>query len=102
MWWKYIETVHSACFSVINENCSQRAHTKLDLDWTETNKCVRESFTGKDWSSQFVTNTIIDKEIKLWQEFGTSVYPSVVVNKKTYRGQIEPLGVYNAICAGFK
>jgi len=24
-----------------------------------------------------------------------------VINKKTYRGQIEPLSVYNALCAGF-
>jgi len=25
-----------------------------------------------------------------------------VINKKTYRGQIEPLAVFNALCAGFK
>lgn len=49
-----------------------------------------------------MSNNLIDTEIKLWKEFGTTVYPSIVVNKKTYRGQIEPLGVYNAICAGFK
>lgn len=51
LWWKYVETVHSSCYSVLNEDCSQRAHTKLALNWTDTNKCVRDSFTGKDWAS---------------------------------------------------
>ena len=46
-------------------------------------------------------NSIIDKEIEYWRDFGTNIYPSVVINKKTYRGQIDPLSVYNAICAGF-
>lgn len=102
LWWNYIEKVHSTCFNVINEDCSQRAHTKLGLSWTDTNKCVRESFTGKDWIAKTVSNELIDKEVSYWRQFGTTVYPSVVVNKKTYRGQIEPLGVYNALCAGFK
>jgi len=30
------------------------------------------------------------------------IYPSLIINKKTYRGQIDPLSVFNAICAGFK
>jgi hypothetical protein len=72
------------------------------LSWTATSLCVAESFTGTKWASKEVFNDIIDKEIKYWKEFGSVVYPSVVINQKTYRGQIEPLGVYNAICAGFK
>lgn len=102
LWWEYIEKVHSMCYSVINQDCSQRAHQKLGLSWSDTQKCVRESFTGKDWISKEVYNEMIESEIKYWKEFGTTVYPSVVINKKTYRGQIEPLAVYNALCAGFK
>lgn len=33
---------------------------------------------------------------------GTGTFPSIVINNKTYRGTIEPLSVYNALCAGFK
>ena len=102
LWWDYIENMHQHCYNVLNQDCSQRAHTKLNLSWSETNKCVRESFTGKDWAAKEVSNTIIEKEIQLWRDYGTTVYPSVVINKKTYRGQVEPLGVFNAICAGFK
>lgn len=56
------------------------------MSWTDTNRCVRESFTGKDWISKEVFNDIIDKEVTYWKDFGTTVYPSVVINKKTYRG----------------
>ena len=42
MWWKYIQRVHSTCFSVINEGCSERAHEFLKLDWEETNQCISQ------------------------------------------------------------
>lgn len=64
-------------------------------------KCVQKSFTSDNWLSADTYNTIIDSEIAYWKEFGTNTYPSVVINQKTYRGQIEPLSVFNAVCAGF-
>merc|ERR1711953_1311408 len=48
-----------------------------------------------------VRNSLIDNEISYWKDYGTNIYPSIVINQKTYRGQIEPLSVFNAICAGF-
>lgn len=62
---------------------------------------MKRSFTGTDWQSEYTHNEKIDIEINYWREYGTNIYPSVVINQKTYRGQIEPLSVYNAICAGF-
>ena len=35
-WWKYIKRIHSTCYSVINEDCSKRAHEFVDLDWDTT------------------------------------------------------------------
>ena len=78
--------MHSECYSVINQDCSQRAHTKLGISYKDTNTCVRDSFTGKDWISKDTYNTIIDGEVSYWKDFGTTIYPSVVINKKTYRG----------------
>lgn len=103
-WWKYITKVHQTCYSVIGEDCSKRAHSKLGLNWDTTMQCVADSFTcaKKDWSKKSCYNNIIDEEISYWKEFGTNIYPSIVINKKTYRGQIEPLSVYNALCAAFK
>lgn len=54
------------------------------------------------WEEATCTNSIIDAEIEYWREFGTNIYPSIVINKKTYRGQIEPLSVFNALCASFQ
>ena len=39
-WWKYISRVHYTCGSVINEDCSRRAHEFLELDFDKTQKCV--------------------------------------------------------------
>lgn len=100
-WWAYIHEVHASCNSVINMDCSKNAHEKLGLSYTTTDNCVKNSFTGTDWQSSNVRNDKIDEEISYWREYGTNIYPSIVINQKTYRGQIEPLSVFNAICAGF-
>jgi len=103
MWFDYISRVHSTCYATINEDCSFNAHKHLDLDFDKTQKCVVDSFSQpkERWASSTCSNSIIDVEIAYWKEFGTNIYPSVVINKKTYRGQIEPLSVFNALCASF-
>lgn len=82
-WWKYIQRVHSTCYSVINEDCSERAHEFLNLDWDATNACVRESFGGANkntWGDADVHNSRIDEEIAYWKDYGTNIYPSIVIN----------------------
>jgi len=75
----------------------------LKLNWQTTFDCVEASFSSKTNREKIsVKNSIIEKEIALWLDIGAQIYPSVVINKKTYRGQIEPLAVFNALCAGFK
>ena len=102
-WWDYIERVHSTCYSILNEDCSQRAHEHLQLDWAKTQQCVKSSFSRPtNWEDKSVTNSIIDKEIKYWTEFGTNIYPSIVINHRNYRGQIDALSVFNAICSAFE
>jgi len=67
-------------------------------------KCVADSFSAKDesrWGLAETNNVKIDENISYWKQFGTNIYPSIVINQKTYRGQIEPMSVFNAICAGF-
>ena len=86
---------------MINEQCSVNAFEHLGLDWEDNNKCVHNSFNDTDWAGEHTQNKLIDEEIGYWREFGTNIYPSVVINKKTFRGQIEPLSVFNALCAAF-
>lgn len=100
----YIERVHSTCYTVINEDCSRRAHEHLGLDWDKTVACVADSFSCAQgsWEKSSCRNSIIDEEIGYWKEYGTNMYPAIVINKKTYRGQIEPLSVFNALCSSFQ
>lgn len=103
-WFDYISRVHMTCYATINEDCSYNAHKHLELDWEKTQKCVEDSFSQpkEKWGESTCKNSIIDEEIAYWKEFGTNIYPSIVINQKTYRGQIEPLSVFNAICASFE
>jgi hypothetical protein len=36
-----------------------------------------------------------------WKKFGTGYWPSVVINNRTFRGDLNPDSVFSAICAGF-
>jgi hypothetical protein len=78
--------IHTYCYNVINEDCSRRAHEKIGLDFATTQKCVDDSFTSKDKASINTNNTIIDEEIKYWKAYGSGIFPSIVINNKTYKG----------------
>jgi hypothetical protein len=62
---------------------------------------VSSTFSNSDWGSNRTVNYVIDEEINYWKTYGAGIYPSLVVNNRTYRGQLESLAVFNAICAGF-
>ena len=36
-----------------------------------------------------------------WKTYGTGYWPSIVINDRTYRGDLVPDSVLNAICAGY-
>jgi hypothetical protein len=101
LWWDYISEAHKACFNDINRDCSRDAHTKVGLDFSLTQTCYDESWSGSNYRSASTENSIIHAEIEYMQNYGTNLYPSVQINNKTYRGQIENESVFNALCAGF-
>ena len=81
--------MHVECKNVLITDCSKKVHKKLNLDYQKTNDCVAESFStlnGKRWGEKGVTNKLIDAEIKYMKDYGTYIYPSIVINNRTYRG----------------
>ena len=62
---------------------------------------MEESFSDDDLMSKDLTNTFIDQDVEYWAKYGSSLFPSVVINNSTFRGQMETQAVMNAICAGF-
>ena len=39
--------------------------------------------------------------MKYFKKYGPPLFPGIVINNQTYRGQLEVEEVFNAICAGF-
>lgn len=103
MFWEYIHVIHSECDGIVNEDCSRNAMERVDRDFEENQECVKMSFDApeKDWKLHTTNNSMIDNDIKYWSKFGSSLFPSIVINNQTFRGQIETQSVMNAICAGF-
>jgi len=97
-----MKQIHSSCHNVINEDCSKRAHAKLGFDYQRTKECVQSSFSNDRWTELDTTNYVIESEIDYWNKFGSGFFPSIVINNRTYRGQLDPNSVLNAICAGFQ
>ncbi len=104
-WWEYMSYVHTYCANIINEECSKKAHDRFGIDFKETERCVKSSFSSSnqnDWGNARTSNYFIDEEIEYWKTYGAGIYPSLVINNRTYRGQLESLAVKNALCAGFE
>jgi len=83
IWWNYISELHKKCYSVPNEDCSQRAHNTIGISWEVTKNCVKNSFTDPDetkWGLASVSNTKIDEHISYWKQYGTNIYPSITIN----------------------
>ena len=44
---------------------------------------------------------MIDSDVEYWGKYGSNLFPSIVINNSTYRGQMETNAVFNAVCAAF-
>lgn len=102
VFWDYVREVHQSCPGYINEDCSRSIHSKLKLDYSETMRCVNNTFDRGDYNDARQDNFGLAEERKYWNEYGAHFYPSIVINNRTYRGTFEPEAVFNSICAGFK
>ena len=60
-------------------------------------KCVKESFLGSDFSQ--ADNTIMKENAQAWADYGTLYWPSVTINKVTFRGDVTPENIVEDICA---
>jgi hypothetical protein len=62
-------------------------------------QCVAKSFEGPDYSRD--DNIVLKQEAEIWKKYGSGYWPAVVINDRTYRGDLVPDNVLNALCAGF-
>ena len=69
----------------------------LGLDFAATETCVNESFDGVDHAT--ADNKILRENAETWKEYGTLYWPSVTINRMTFRGDITPENIVEDICA---
>lgn len=107
--WDYIKSVHQQCYGSVNEDCSRLAHRDNGLDYADTERCVEQSFTNFKGSEHDYlaptakfTNTLIEEAKAYQAKYQPTVFPGIVINNQTFRGQLEVEAVFNAICAGFE
>lgn len=98
-WWDYVTKAHSSCYNDFTEDCSKATHTKLEIKWEDTEKCVNNSFVNRGTESE--DNTILGEDYEFWVEGGFSITPSVIINDIKYNGDMAPDFVFEAVCAGF-
>jgi hypothetical protein len=46
-------------------------------------------------------NKVLRENDRQWKVYGSGYWPSVVINNRTYRGDLVPDSVLNAICSAF-
>ena len=100
----YIAHVHQLCESRITERCSTLGIQSVQLTFEEVSGCVRGTFAGSGESVARLEeeNSVLAEMLKSWNEYGSHLYPSVVINDFTFRGQLNPFNVFEAVCASFE
>lgn len=103
-WWEYMQYVHRMCYEEVTEDCSKLGHQSIGRDYEATMKCVSESFeagssTGPNFQKD--DNKILKEEAVQWKAYGSAYWPAIVINERTYRGDMIPDNVLIALCSSF-
>jgi hypothetical protein len=98
-WWQYIQYVHRMCYEEINENCSKLGHKEIGRAYEDTMKCVSDSFEGTNFQKD--DNRLLKEEAEKWKAYGSAYWPAIMINERTYRGDMVPDSVVLAICSAF-
>lgn len=99
LWWQYMQYVHRMCYEEITEDCSKLGHKSINRDYEKTMDCVKSSFEGGNFEKD--DNKLLKSDSEAWKQYGSAYWPAVVINDRTYRGDLVPDNLLNALCAGF-
>lgn len=100
----YMHTVHELCPNgKISRKCHELGVKKVSLNQTLIDYCVKNTFDskGKINYSEDLNAVLRDNQAK-WLEHGTHLYPGLVINGETFRGQVNPDNIMEAVCESFK
>lgn len=108
-----MQNVEKRCYGETHSaDCIRTIFNKMKLSWVESEQYIFDKFSipDRDVPGRFnvtklkqpgVYSQFLDEEIEYYGKYGSKLYPAVVINNQTFRGQLEVEAVMNAICAGF-
>jgi hypothetical protein len=109
-----MQEIEKRCYGEqVVSNCIREIFTRQKLDWRESESYIfgkfnRQPGTFKEnsWNyttlqDESVTSDFFDQEIEYYDRYGSKLWPAVIINNQTFRGQLEVEAVMNGICAGF-
>ncbi|CAD8106358.1 unnamed protein product [Paramecium primaurelia] len=106
-WFSYMDQFNFKCskpqaYSV----CSQQIMEIQGIPKKEIQNCFDESFVDQNTSlpTKNYTNAInilLENQMHIYQVAGMNVFPSVLVNAMSYKGQFSGKGIFGEICNSF-
>jgi hypothetical protein len=100
-----MQYVHRMCYDEISEQCSSMGHKSIGRDYDLTMKCVTDTFDSPSSNGnanfQKDDNKLLKEETEKWKALGSAYWPSIVINERTYRGDMVPDNVVTALCSAF-
>ena len=99
LWWDYMEYLQKHCRAKVTEPCSKKAHEMTGLDFKKTMRCVDKSFS--DPVTRKGDNPVLEHQYLTWRSAGSHIFPGVIINNSSYRGELSGFYVFETICAGF-
>jgi hypothetical protein len=96
-YWNYVNLWYNQCMDVedwVSCSASQQLAAGLDPNWT-LNCMIESNNTGN------YTNTLLQQELHLREDYLILALPTFVVNEVVMRGQPTPHLLFNSICNGF-
>ncbi|CAK69088.1 unnamed protein product (macronuclear) [Paramecium tetraurelia] len=106
-WFSYMDQFNFKCskpqaYSV----CSQQIMEAQGISKTEVQNCFDGSFVDQHTSQPTknesnAINLLLENQLHIYQVSGINVFPAVLVNSMTYKGQFSGQGIFGEICNSF-
>ena len=106
VWWKYMTELHQRCYNKVTVECSRNVMEDLGISYEESKLYAMNSFSKKDklvenmFTSKYsfedfikktvddpdIQNPLLDSEMAYYRDYGTVIFPAIVINNQTFRG----------------
>jgi len=95
----YMDCVGGAPADLVK--CSENVMWKAGADVKAVEECVKESFVTYDRDGYESDNKYLEEDAEKARFAGFTRHPAVTINKALYRGDLDGIDIFSAICSSF-